>query len=128
MKQSQENCASLGEKGAMWEYKVGTPSLFSPIGDNKSDPTFSDQQQCENCKPDQYIKQEFEKHFVGGGWGANCASFSYDCADIKSGNSTEQQPPQTQRHRSCQNRNQTKSLMGTWGEKSKIRRVCSIGL
>lgn len=48
---------------------------------------------------------------------ANGASFSCNCTDIKSGNSTEQ--PQIHIYRGCQNWNKTKSLMGTKGGKSK---------
>lgn len=55
------------------------PLPLPPIGHNKPDPSLPDLQECEDCKPDQYIKKEFGKYFEREGKNANCASFSCDC-------------------------------------------------
>lgn len=56
---NQKHCATFGEKISIrWD-----PLPLPPIGHNKPDPSLSDQRECENCKPDQYIKKEFGKYF-----------------------------------------------------------------
>lgn len=45
--------------------KIQWDPLLTHMGNNKPDPSLTDQQECENCKPDQYIKNEIEKYFEG---------------------------------------------------------------